>query len=260
MRLFILNSVTTQDFDNLEVDVYRDDQEFVPSETANKATGYFHKVARLLLRVKNFLNQNTATEAKDTVAELIHTGESLDKGMTDWSKDEPGWDMMNVRAATNGTMWALYPAHAKYYLYSFWVFLYWLRFLSARFKLYEGLIELARFGHQQATGERRLSQTSHQKQLSVYVEHMRTTANELIGLTAYALGDVTTTGDFNSSVSGLNPRQGFQEINVVAAMQLVLPLKMLQRSEHMTSIQKGAVDLAISHIGDGFRRQPVTYN
>jgi hypothetical protein len=83
------------------------------------------------------------------------------------------------------------------------------------------------------------------------------TASELIGLTAYALGDVTPTGAFHSSVSAQNPRRGFQEINVVAAMQLVIPLKMLQRSEYPTATQKGAVDLAISHIGDGFRRQPL---
>jgi hypothetical protein len=89
---------------------------------------------------------------------------------------------------------------------------------------------------------------------------IQSTAGELIGLTAYALGDVTPTGDFNSSVSALNPSRGFQEINVVAALQLVIPFKMLQRSNHPTPQQKGAVDLAISHIGDGFRRQPLVFN
>jgi len=73
------------------------------------------------------------------------------------------------------------------------------------------------------------------------------------------LGDVTPMGGFNSSASGEYPARGVQEINVVAAMQLVIPLKMLQRSAYPTATQKGAVDLAISHIGDGFRRQPLMF-
>jgi hypothetical protein len=188
---------------------------------------------------------------------FLKYGETLDEDMKDWSKDEPGWDMVRVRAPTAGTMWALYPSHAVYHFYSFWVFLYWLRFLAARYKLFEGLIELLKLQDTQVPERSRSSSTGTDHQMSKYRTIIQMTATELIGLTAYALGDVTPTGDFNSSVSGLNPRMGFQEINVVAAMQLVLPLKMLQRSQYLTATQKGAVDLAISHIGDGFRRQPL---
>ncbi|KAJ9606556.1 hypothetical protein H2200_008564 [Cladophialophora chaetospira] len=259
MRLFILTSVFSKDFDNLEIDVYQDEHEFVPSPTANKASQYFHRVARLLEKVKRFLAQMPDQPEKRMAASgvFLKIGEALDEGMTGWSKDEPGWDMMPVRAPTAGTMWALYPSHALHYFYSFWVFLYWLRFLAARFKLYEGLIELVKLDIGQSSPKRPPSPSDTVMRMSKYRSIIQTTGSELIGLTAYALGDVTPTGDFNSSVSGLHPRKGFQEINVVAAMQLVLPLKMLQRSEYLTATQKGAVDLAISHIGDGFRRQPL---
>ncbi|KAH0844763.1 hypothetical protein AYO21_01916 [Fonsecaea monophora] len=259
MRLFILNSVTSKDFDNLEIDVYQDEHEFVPSQTANKATSYFHRVARLLEKIKHFLGRGPGQLAlNNTTADVyLKYGETLDESMAGWSKDEPGWDMMSVRATTAGTMWALYPTHALYHFYSFWVFLYWLRFLAARYKLYEALIELLKLRMNADPSDPQQSPTTVNLQVSKYRAVMRMTASELIGLTAYALGDVTPTGDFHSSVSGHHPQRGFQEINVVAAMQLVLPLKMLQRSEHLTATQQGAVDLAISHIGDGFRRQPL---
>ena len=259
MRLFILTSVFSKDFDNLEIDVYQDEHEFVPSETANKASKYFHRVARLLERVKRFLLEmpDPPEKKRAAVGVFLKYGEALDGSMTGWSKDEPGWDMMRVRASTVGTMWALYPSHALHYYYSFWVFLYWLRFLAARFKLYEGLVELVKLDISQPSTKQQSLPTNDDVRISKYRTIIQTTASEVIGLTAYALGDVTPTGDFNSSVSGLHPRKGFQEINVVAAMQLVLPLKMLQRSDYLTATQKGAVDLAISHIGDGFRRQPL---
>jgi hypothetical protein len=261
MRLFILTSVTSRDFDNLEVDVYKDEHEFVPSPTANKASAYFHHVARLLEKVRFFLGDNVQEPAarRAIIDGFLDYGDTLDAGMAGWSKDEPGWDMLYVRSATAGTMWALYPSHALYHFYSFWVFLYWIRYLTARFKLYEGLVELVRLRDKDPTTNDREHSTWSARKISEYQTIMQSTASELIGLTAYALGDVTPTGAFNSSVSGLNPRRGFQEINVVAAMQLVIPLKMLQRSEHATSTQKGAVDLAITHIGDGFRRQPLVF-
>ena len=260
MRLFILNTVTSKDFDDLEIDVYQEDHEFVPSQTANKATEYFHRVARLLEKVKHFLAQepDQLAATRPTGDILLQYGESLDAGMHNWSKDEPGWDMMKVQAETAGTMWALYPSHAVYHFYSFWVFLYWLRFLTARIKLYEGLIELLKLDtEEQEPVSPRRSSTATQLKFSKFRTMIQMTASELIGLTAYALGDVTPTGDFHSSTSARNPRRGFQEINVIATMQLVIPLKMLQRSPYPTATQKGAVDLAISHIGDGFRRQPL---
>ena len=261
MRLFILSSVHTKDFDNLEVDVYKDEHEFVPSQTANRASAYFHHVARLLEKVQHFLTQDPEQLSQDGAnADIfVQRGEALDRGMTDWSKDEPGWDMMRVHTTTAGTMWALYPSHALHYFYSFWVFLYWLRFLAARFKLYEGLIELLKLDTERFMSGPRIWPAGTDARMAKYQSCLRETATELIGLTAYALGDVTPTGDFNSSVSGYHPRKGFQEINVVAAMQLILPLKMLQRSTYLTAIQKGAVDLAISHIADGFRRQPLEF-
>lgn len=264
MRLFILNSVRSKDFDDLEIDVYEDEHEFVPSQTANKATAYFHHVARLLEKIKRFLAQDPSrlARSKSTANILLQYGEALDEGMTGWSKDEPGWDMMRVRAEKAGTMWALYPSHALNHFYSFWVFLYWLRFLTARIKLYEALIELLKLdanSTEDTTTSRPASSTSMNLRISKYRTIIQMTASELIGLTAYALGDVTPTGHFHSSVSACNPRKGFQEINVVATMQLVIPLKMLQRSPYPTATQKGAVDLAITHIGDGFRRQPVLF-
>jgi len=183
---------------------------------------------------------------------MLNYGESLDEGMVDWSKDEPGWDILHVQSGTAGTMWSLYPSHAQFYFYSFWVYLYWIRFLSARVKLYEGLIELQNVLH-----ARQGDAVEAKLKIAGYRNMIQVTASELIGLTAYALGDVTPLGSFNSSVSGRNPGRGFQEVNVVAAMQLVIPLKMLQRSEYPTAAQKGAIDLALVHIGDGFRRQPI---
>lgn len=258
MRLFALNSVTSKDFDDLEVDVYREEHEFVPSQTANKATAYFHRVARLLEKIKLFLDQDSeeGSQAEATADELLQYGESLDEDMTGWSKDEPGWDILELSAGTTGTMWALYPSHAQYHFYSLWVYLYWLRFLTARIKLYEGLIQLLKLTTSSPPTDRR-SPSAAKLKVSSYQTIIQSTASELIGLTAYALGDVTPTGHFHSSVSAQHPRRGFQEINVVAAMQLVIPLKMLQRSEYPTPTQKGAIDLAISHIGDGFRRQPL---
>ncbi|KEF56065.1 uncharacterized protein A1O9_07646 [Exophiala aquamarina CBS 119918] len=263
MRLFILNSVTSKDFDDLEIDVYNEDQEFVPSKTANKATAYFHSVARLLEKIKQFLiRRSDKPELVDRVKAdgytLLQYGEALDVSMEGWSKDEPGWDIMSVRAETAGTMWALYPSHAVYYFYSFWIYLYWLRFLSARVKLYEALIELRKVVSQESlSNDARRGSATQNLHLSKYRTIIQMTAAELIGLTAYALGDVTPTGAFNSSASGRSPHGGFREINVVATMQLVIPLKMLQRSQYPTPTQKGAVDLAITHIGDGFRRQPL---
>jgi hypothetical protein len=263
MRLFILNSVTSKDFDDLEIDVYKEEQEFVPSQTANKATAYFHRVARLLEKIKHFLVQRSdkpelVDKIKAAGSTLLQYGEALDASMEGWSKDEPGWDIMPVRAETAGTMWALYPSHAVYYFYSFWIYLYWLRFLSARVKLYEALIELRKATSPEGSpSDNRRGSSTQSLHLSKYRTIIQMTAAELIGLTAYALGDVAPTGDFNSSASGRSPRSGFQEINVVATMQLVIPLKLLQRSAYPTATQKGAIDLAITHIGDGFRRQPL---
>ncbi|EXJ85070.1 hypothetical protein A1O3_05745 [Capronia epimyces CBS 606.96] len=259
MRLFILNSVTSKDFDGLEIDVYQDEHEFLPSQTANRATAYFHRVARLLEKIKHILAAKSKQRAESMAStdNLLGYGETLDNEMQGWSKDEPGWDMMLVHGSKAGTVWALYPSHAEYHFYSFWVFLYWLRFLTARFKLYEGLTELIKLPNEDPATGRRASSSLRAQRMSKYQNIIRTTASEIIGLTAYALGDVTPTGTFTLSVSARNPSRGFQEINVVAAMQLVIPLKMLQRSEYLTVTQKGAVDLAISHIGDGFRRQPL---
>lgn len=263
MRLFILNSVTSKDFDDLEIDVYNEEQEFVPSKTANKATAYFHRVARLLEKIKQFLirisdRPELVERARADGYTLLQYGEALDVSMEGWSKDEPGWDIMPVRAETAGTMWALYPSHAVYYFYSFWIYLYWLRFLSARVKLYEALIELRKVTSPEGpSSDARRGSATQNLHLSKYRTIIQMTTAELIGLTAYALGDVTPTGAFNSSASGRSPLGGFQEINVVATMQLVIPLKMLQRSRYPTATQKGAIDLAITHIGDGFRRQPL---
>ncbi|KAK4943878.1 hypothetical protein LTR10_016594 [Elasticomyces elasticus] len=254
MRLFILTSVTSKDFNDLETDVFRDENEFVPSLTANKATAYFHRVAQLLEEVRLFLARKRPDDTKtvSTAEEFVERGEALDEAMTGWSKNEPGWDLLKVRAGIAGTMWALYPTHARYHFCSFWVYLYWIRFLTARIKLYEGLIELQK-QLARAPADQRFTTTAPKLKISKYETIIQTTASELIGLTAYALGDVTPTGGFNSSASA----RGVQEINVIAAMQLVIPLKMLQRSKYPTATQKGAVDLAISHIGDGFRRQPL---
>ena len=264
MRLFILTSVTGKEFDDLEIDVYQEEHEFVPSETANKATRYFHRTARLLEKIRIFLaakpsKPNQMKDYKSLARKLVQSGRDLDDSMTDWCKDEPGWDMMNIRAATSGTMWAFYPSHAVYYFYSFWIFLYHLRFLTARVKLYEGLIELVKLDLDGKSAEPGKPSSSTKLQLLEFQTMIQTTAGGLIGLTAYALGDVTPMGQFNSTMSRHSSTTGSQEINVIATMQLVIPLKMLQRSQHPTATQKGAVDLAISHIGDGFRRQPVGF-
>lgn len=258
MRLFILTSVTSKEFDDLEVDVFKEEHEFVPSQTANKATAYFHRVARLLEEIRVFLahKKDGSRKSVTMIEDLVERGEALDEAMTGWSKDEPGWDLLKVRAATAGTMWVFYPSHARYHFYSFWVYLYWIRFLTARIKLYEGLIELQKLLARRPADQRSTPAAAKLK-ISKYETIIQTTASELIGLTAYALGDVTPSGGFNSTAE--SPARGIQEINVVAAMQLVIPLKMLQRSEYPTATQKGAVDLAISHIGDGFRRQPLMF-
>jgi len=266
MRLFVLNSVTSKDFNNLEIDIYRDEHEFVPSETANRATSYFYKVSHLFEQIKHFLTRKfeRGEAAKRHAAYLIHCGESIDAEMTGWSKVEPGWDMMKIPADTAGTTWALYPCHAVYYFYSFWVYLYWLRYLIARVKLYEALIELVKAdvaGMSLSTSGGRPSPTTTDSQISHYRAIVQRMTAEIVGLTAYALGDVTPTGHFQSAaVFTHHARRGLQEINVIAAMQLVIPLKTLQRSEHPTPTQKGAIDLAISHIGDGLRRQPLVFS
>ena len=72
MRLFILTPVTYKDFDDLEIDVFKEEHEFVPSQTANKATAYFHRVARLLEKLRYFLAQET-----DGLAQRLTTAEEL---------------------------------------------------------------------------------------------------------------------------------------------------------------------------------------
>lgn len=263
MRLFILNSVTSSDFDYLEVDIYKDESEFVPSVTANKASAFFLKVARHLEAAKYALHKfDLQPESRDLAAELdqlLYEGECFDAGMLRWSKQEPGWDMMEVQGNVRGTMWALYPFHAQHYFYSFWVFLYWLRFLIARIKLYETLIEIVKAKKRSAlTNGVHLNKLTHlDTRIESFTRIIRKTADDLVGLTAYALGDVTNTGHFLSAPSGCNPGGGWDEVNVVAAMQLVIPFKVLQRSPHCLPEQKGAIDLAITHIADGFRRQPI---
>lgn len=263
MRLFILNSVTSSDFNHLEIDAYKDEHEFVPSETANKASAFFNNAANHMEAAKYTVQKfELQPQSRDLAAELdqlIYEGECLDAGMLRWSKQEPGWDMMPVQGDLRGTMWSLYPFHAKYHFYSFWVFLYWLRFLSARIKLYETLIELIkvkkRISISNGVDPSKLSHLD--AKIDSFIRIIQRTADDLIGLTAYALGDVTNTGHFLSSPSGCNPGGGWYEVNAVAAMQLVVPFKVLQRSPYALPEQKGAIDLAISHIADGFRRQPI---
>ncbi|KAK5937752.1 hypothetical protein PMZ80_009881 [Knufia obscura] len=263
MRLFVLNSVTSSDFDYLEVDIYKDENEFVPSHTANIATAFFHKVARHLEATKYALQKfGLQPHSRDLAVELdqlLYEGECLDAGMLRWSKQEPGWDMMQVQGNVRGTMWALYPFHAQYYFYSFWVFLYWLRFLIARIKLYETLIEIEKAKRRSVSnsGMEPNKPPHWDARIESFTRVIQRTANDLIGLTAYALGDVSNTGHFLSAPSGCNPGGGWNEVNVVAAMQLVIPLKVLQRSPYCLPEQKGAIDLAITHIADGFRRQPI---
>ena len=148
MRLFNLNSVTSRDFGDLELDIYQDEHEFVPSATANKASAYFSKVARLMETIKNFLFGDRAPENAVYISvetkRLLKYGEALDNNMQGWSESEPGWQMMRVTGDIKRTAWALHANHALFYFYSFWVFLYWIRFLIARVKLYEALIELVK--------------------------------------------------------------------------------------------------------------------
>ena len=263
MRLFTLNSVTSSDFDYMEVDIYKDENEFVPSKTANKASAFFLKVARHLEATKYALHKfGLQPESQDLAAELdqlLYEGECFDAGMLRWSKQEPGWDMMQVQSNVRGTMWALYPFHAQHYFYSFWVFLYWLRFLIARIKLYETLIEIVKVKRRSAfrSGVQPNMLTQWDTRIKSFTRIIQKTADDLIGLTAYALGDVSNTGHFLSAPSGCNPGGGWNEVNVVAAMQLVIPFKVLQRSQYCLPEHKGAIDLAITHIADGFRRQPI---
>ena len=264
MRLFNLNSVTSRDFGDLELDIYQDEHEFVPSKTANKASAFFLQVARLTETIKNHLFADRAPENAPYISietkRLIKYGEALDTNMDGWSDNEPGWLMMKVRGDPKGTAWALYPSHAMYYFYSFWVFLYWIRFLIAKVKLYESLIELVRSDPDVSGPDAKKSDIiAADQKVAGYKTIIQLTAAEIIGLTAYALGDVGNTGDFNSAASGRNPGRVFQEINVIAAMQLVIPLKALQKSPYPTITQEGSIDLAISHIGDGFRRQPLRF-
>lgn len=263
MRLFVLNSVTSSDFECLEVDCYKDEHEFVPSATANRASAFFRKAAQHMENTKLAFRQlKVQPGSQHVIAEidqLLYEGECLDAGMLMWSKAEPGWDMMPVHGSTRGTMWALYPFHARYYFYSFWVFLYWLRFLIARVKLYETLIEIVkvkqRLAYAAGIDYTRLAHLD--KKIDTFTRIIQKTADDLIGLTAYALGDVSNTGSFLSTPSGLNPGGGWHEVNVVAAMQLVIPFKVLQRSPYALPEHKGAIDLAIAHLADGFRRQPI---
>ncbi|KAK5322195.1 hypothetical protein LTR70_003876 [Exophiala xenobiotica] len=263
MRLFTLNSVTSSDFDYLEIDIYKDENEFVPSETGKNATAFFLKTARHLEVTKHALQKfSLQPESKDLAAELdqlLYEGMCLDAGMLRWSEQEPGWSMMPVQGNVIGTMWALYPFHARHYFYSFWVFLYWLRFLVARIKLYETLMAVVKVKKSSAynSGEHPSKFTHYESRIESFTHIIQMTANDLIGLTAYALGDVSNTGHFLSAPSGCNPGGGWAEVNVVAAMQLVIPFKVLQRSPYCLPEQRGAIDLAITHIADGFRRQPV---
>ena len=264
MRLFNLNSVTSRDFGDLELDLYQDEHEFVPSATANKASGFFLKVARLTETIRNLLFGDRAPENATYISietqRLIKYGETLDHNMDGWSDNEPGWQMMKVRGDPKGTAWALYPHHALYHLYSFWVFLYWIRFLIAQVKLYEALIELVKSDPDVSGLDVKKSEIiAADHKIAGYKTIIQLTAAEIIGLTAYALGDVANTGDFNSAVSGRNPGRVFQEINVIAAMQLVIPLKALQKSSYPTVTQKASIEMAITHIGDGFKRQPLRF-
>ena len=167
--------------------------------------------------------------------------------------------MMPVQANLKGTLWQLYPFHARYHFYSFWVFLYWLRFLASRIKLYETLIQILIIKKKTAVKNGvELSKLTHlDTRTEGFIRIIQRTADDLIGLTAYALGDVTNTGHFLSSPSGFNPGGGWFEVNAVAAMQLVVPFKVLLRSPYATPAQKSAIDHGIMHIADGFRRQPI---
>lgn len=262
MRLFVLNSVKGREFEDMEVDLWQEEHEFVPSKTANVATTFFHKVARLINSIKAFLfasppMNKDGTTPKQALA-LVSYGEKLDADMKDWSKNEDYWDMVPVQGDVKGTTWALYPSLAQYFFFSPWVYLYWIRFLIARVKLYEALIELVRSTSNHNTSpSHEADKLAQQYQITSYQLNIQAAASALIGMTAYAIGDVSNRGTFNSAAAGKWPRRTFQEINVVAALQLVIPLKACLRSEFTSNDQKGAIDLAISHIGDGLRRQPL---
>ncbi|RMZ92411.1 hypothetical protein DV736_g330, partial [Chaetothyriales sp. CBS 134916] len=291
MRLFVLNSITSRDFGDRALDnVYTDGHEIVPSVTARRASVFFLRIARLLEDMKEFIfspsskckhlitvteedidHEGFSCETLEKIRDFIDTGVRMDRSMEDWSDQEAGWSMLDVRASSKGTPWSLYPGHALHYFYSIWVFLYWMRYLVARIKLYEALIELVKF-HPTRSGPR--AAQMERQQIASYATVIQVTASKFIGLTAYALGDISATGAFYSSqppVSGDHVgSEGHsagqkrrlrcqQDMNVVAAMQLVIPLKSLRRSEWLTGQQKGAVDLAIGLIGDGFRRQPWLY-
>ena len=257
MRLFTLTTVTSEGFGRYELEMYTDEYEFVPSETAMRATKFFLHVAQWMETVKAFLVKERRIKQKPSTVQrtqqLIQDAESLDHTMEDWSEHEPGWQMMEVRGSPNGTTWALYPNHARYYFYSFWVYLYWIRYLIARVKLYEALIVLVRCHPDNCdpTGPEIVSE-----QAGPYIKTIHSTAWKIIGLTAYAIGDVSNTGTFKSPPSTCNPGDVAREMNVIAAMQLVLPLKTFSRLPYTTQEQKGAIDLSIVHIGDGFRRTP----
>jgi hypothetical protein len=262
MRLFVLNSVTSREFGDMEVDLWKEEHEFVPSKTANTATAFFHRVARFIERAKAFIYSDRPPENNDFVSkqtkQFLRYGEAQDEQMEGWSKHEDYWDLMPTQGSLKGTTWALYPSLAQSFFYSPWVYLYWIRFLIARVKLYEALIELVKTdptnnGYSVPAADKLAAEY----QIASYRTRLQAAASELIGLTAYAIGDVSNRGTFNSAASGKYPGRTFQEINVVAALQLVLPLKACLRSQYTTNDQKGAIDLAITHIGDGFRRQPL---
>lgn len=263
MRLFMLNHVTSADFDYLEVDIYKDEHEFVPSETANKATNFFTNTAQHLERAKYTLQRfETQPDSRDIATEidqLLYEGECYDASMLRWSKTDPGWDIMPVTGDLSYTMWALYPFHALYYFHNFWIFLYWIRFFIARIKLYETLIELVKAKKRNSIAHQDSLQrlTNIDSKTDNFIRIIQKTADELIGLTAYALGDVSSSGTIISVPSSGDPNGGWKEVNVVAAMQLVIPLKVLQRCIYTSPVQKEAINDAIIHIADGFRRQPV---
>jgi hypothetical protein len=262
MRLFALNSVSTREFSDMEVDLWKEEHEFVPSKTANSATGFFHRVARLIERAKTFLFADRPEENRSFVTEqtrqMTKYGENLDDSMADWSKQEDYWDMMPIQGSVEGTTWASYPTLATSWFFSPWVYLYWVRYLIARVKLYEAMIELVRTDPSNSTSVASASdRMASEYQIASYKTRLQTAAWELIGLTAYAMGDISNRGRFHSAVNMKSPAKTFQEINVVAAMQLVLPLKACLRSEHTTKDQKDAIDTAIMQVAEGFRRQPL---
>ncbi|RMZ80369.1 hypothetical protein DV738_g2831, partial [Chaetothyriales sp. CBS 135597] len=210
MRLFVLNSITSRDFGDRALDnVFTDEHEIVPSPTARRTSIFFLRIARLLEDMKEFVfspdskckcAQNaTATEdeiekeearckTRKQIREFIDIGVRLDQGMEGWAEGEPGWKMLDVRSSLIDTPWSLYPGHALYYLSSIWVFLYWIRFLMARVKLYEALIELIRL-HPTRGGARAVQME--RQQIANFVSIIQVHASKFIGLTAYALGDIS---------------------------------------------------------------------